>query len=119
VLGQVAADFYRKVIATSCRGCHVNMAEGFNWDHFENIDLTGYRSTNLSDIAATMECGDPANPHYRRSSMPNSAVTFDRFWKTVGTASDLPKLFDQFYAAVTTDTTAPPITVTCIPVNRP
>lgn len=98
--GALAEEFYHKVIATSCRGCHVNMAEGFNWDHYENVDDTKYRSTDLDAFFAAIGDCDPANPIFRMHSMPNSAVTFDRFWKTAGTADDLPALFDDFLASI-------------------
>ena len=115
--GQLAADFYRKVIATSCRGCHVNMAEGFNWDHFDNLDQTVYRSTDLDAFFASVGDCDPANPLFRMHSMPNSAVTFNRFWKTAGTAEDLPKLFDQYLASVRGDGYFAPSDPACQPTR--
>jgi hypothetical protein len=114
--GQLAADFYRKVIATNCRGCHVNMAEGFNWDHYANVNDTDYRSTDIYGFyAAIGEC-DPANPIFRMHSMPNSAVTFNQFWKTQGTANDLPALYDAFMASLTGGGDLP-IDPTCQPTR--
>jgi hypothetical protein len=94
--GQRATDFYQKVIATSCRGCHVNMAEGFNWDHYQNVNDTLYRFTDLSAFEASVGGCDPANPLFRMHSMPNSAVTFNRFWNTLGSTIDLTKIFADF-----------------------
>jgi hypothetical protein len=114
--GQLATDFYLKVIGTSCRGCHVNMAEGFNWDHYDNVNQTYYRSTDIYGLYASIGECDPANPNFRMHSMPNSAVTFNRFWQTAGTAEDLPKLYDDFMAALTGGGDDP-INLTCKPTR--
>ena len=114
--GQLAADFYRKVIATSCRGCHVNMPEGFNWDHYPNVNQTVYRSTDLDAFYASIGDCDPANPLFRMHSMPNSAVTFNRFWNTKGTANDLPKLLDDFLASEA-GPGRDPVNLTCTPTR--
>ena len=96
----LATEFYHKVVATSCRGCHVNMDEGFNWDHYANLNSTAYRATDLDAFYASIGDCNPANPQHRMHSMPNSAVTFNRFWNTQGTGpgNDLPALFDTFLA---------------------
>jgi len=97
-LGQpsVATNFYRKVIARSCRGCHVAQVEGYNWDHLGNFNLFGYRYTGPGDIVWTATCGG-GNNAFRQFGMPNSLVTFNRFWNSAGTgATDQPLLTAKF-----------------------
>jgi len=109
--GQLASDFYKKVIGTSCRGCHINMTEPFNFEEFNTIvngRADGYR---MYDTVGA--CSDTVNPLFRMHSMPNSAVTFNRFWQTPG----LPELFVDFINFVENDA-LPPLNLTCKP-NRP
>lgn len=77
----VANNFYTYVIARSCRGCHVAMVEGYNWDHYVNLNTTEYRYTGLYDFTATISCGG-SNDKFRSFSMPNSLVTFNRYWQS-------------------------------------
>ncbi len=87
--GQAASDFYQFVVARSCRGCHVAMVEGYNWDHYENIynsNFSGYRQGTAADLTYTIGC-QGSNSVFRSHSMPNSLVTFNRFWNTVGSNS--------------------------------
>ena len=77
-LGQpsVATNFYRKVIARSCRGCHVAQVEGYNWDHLGNFNLFGYRYTGPGDIVWTATCGGgntrSGNSACRTRSLPST-----------------------------------------------
>ncbi len=73
------------------------MVEGYNWDHYANVNnnISGYRSTTATDISITMGCeSKPAS--FRSLSMPNSLVTFNRFWESSA----------LFTPAATTDTVA-------------
>ncbi len=72
--GSAASSFYQNVLARSCRGCHVAMVEGYNWDHFQNINGTFYRSTFIADLTYTIGCFG-GNSLFRSHSMPNSLVT--------------------------------------------
>jgi len=85
--GSAASSFYQDVVARSCRGCHVAMVEGYNWDHFQNINGTSYRSSFIADLTYTIGCFG-GNSVFRSHSMPNSLVTFNRFWNSVGSAVD-------------------------------
>ena len=99
--GQLAADFYHKVVGPACRGCHINLTEPFNLEDYtivtdENQDSRAYDSRILRSMG---RC-DTVNPLFRAHSMPNSAVTFNQFWKTAGTANDLPKLVEDFLSSL-------------------
>lgn len=83
--GAANANIYKKVFAPHCRTCHVNLP---------NYDLDDY------DTAATVQldqsvCGS-SRYQSRKYSMPNSLVTFNRFWSTKGAAEDLTKLMADF-----------------------
>ena len=82
----IAQNFYKNVVARSCRGCHVSMVEGYNWDHYQNVMTTGYRSTKVFDFYYTIACNG-GNSLYRSFSMPNSLVTFNRFWGSAAQAA--------------------------------
>jgi hypothetical protein len=101
----VATNFYQKVIARSCRGCHVAMVEGYNWDHYPNVNGNYYRNTANYDLAYTMACGG-ANNLFRAFSMPNSLVTFNRFWGSAGTADDQVAASNDYFNAAQTGVVA-------------
>lgn len=82
-------DFYKRVIASNCRTCHVAMDPQFNFD-----DYATFRAQNWKYEAV---CDGPSLQ--RAHSMPNALVTFNRFWGSVGTADDQPKAYvDELYA---------------------
>jgi hypothetical protein len=86
--GPAASSFYQNVVARSCRGCHVAMVEGYNFDHYANINGdVNYRFTFAYDLTYTIGCYG-ANSVFRSHSMPNSLVTFNRFWNSVGSSVD-------------------------------
>lgn len=95
---QLTTDFYREVVAKSCRGCHVNMS-AYNFDHYDNLAVTPYRYVG-PDFVYTIGCNG-ANATYRSHSMPNSLVTFNRFWNSAGTAADQPALLNAFSVQAT------------------
>lgn len=80
--GTAAVNFYQNVVARSCRGCHVTMAENYNWDHYANAGpyMDGF-------IVCT---GQSTVDAWRGHSMPNSLVTTNRFWLSSGNHVNLP-----------------------------
>jgi hypothetical protein len=96
----IATNFYKNVVARSCRGCHVSMVEGYNWDHYQNLDTTRYRGTSLYDFNYTIACYG-GNSLFRSFSMPNSLVTFNRYWGSAGNSGTTPAGPDQ--VAITND----------------
>jgi hypothetical protein len=90
-LGSVASDFYTHVIARSCRGCHVAQIEGYNYDHEYNVDELNYLSPFFGDPDFEFNrsvCGGGHEDAWREFAMPNSLVTFNRFWASAGTSED-------------------------------
>lgn len=105
-----AIDFYRKVLARSCRTCHVAMVEPYNFDHYDNVAPSA-QTVVFPDAGFDMGinvCG--GSVHIRRDHMmPNSLITFNRLWLSSGTADDQPALLQQFYGADTAaDGVCPP-----------
>jgi hypothetical protein len=101
--GQAAAaiSFYQNVHARGCRTCHVALVEGYNFDHYKNITPNGqfYRADNPNTALGHSVCDLGSKQILRAHSMPNSRVTFDRFWQSVGTPVDQPAILVQFFAA--------------------
>jgi len=106
---QLSTDFYREVVAKSCRGCHVNL-KSYNFDEYDHMTTTPYREVG-PDFSYTIGC-EGANAKYRSHSMPNSLVTFNRFWNSAGTAVDQPALLNAFSAQATG---GDPAVLNCIP----
>lgn len=97
--GTAAVNFYKNVVARSCRTCHAAMVDGYNFDHYQNITPGGsfYRGEDPStDVGVTVCGGAQVN---RAHTMPNSLETFNRFWHSKGTAEDQPSLLTQFFGA--------------------
>lgn len=113
----VAVSFYKNVVARSCRTCHVAMIEGFNFDHYANIAAATGGTDQLPGGSYDFEVtacgpGDPHNPDpvalqststnfQRWYTMPNSLVTFNRFWLSYQNTVGLPDqatLLQQFAA---------------------
>jgi hypothetical protein len=95
--GATAASFYRNVIARSCRSCHTAMVAGYNFDDYTTITPGGafYRGEDATyDVGSTV-CG--GRQVVRSHSMPNSLITFNRFWNSSGTATDQPSITSQFF----------------------
>jgi hypothetical protein len=87
--GQGFDNVYHKVYAHSCRTCHVNMpGDEYDFDNFDNVSRY---AANLST------CQHVTHADTRRKwSMPNSLVTFNRFWGTKGTPDDLTDVLAAF-----------------------
>jgi hypothetical protein len=94
-----AISFYQNVIARSCRTCHVAMVEGYNFDHYANITPGGqfYRGQDATLDVGVNVCG--GQQVIRAHSMPNSLVTFNRFWNSSGTSVDQPLILSNFFGS--------------------
>lgn len=79
-------NYYHSIYAHSCRTCHVAMTEGYNFDHFPNYQVPNgtYRSTTGVAPTVTAQCGPGFELPLLAYSMPNSLVTFNRFWGQFG-----------------------------------
>jgi hypothetical protein len=82
-------NFYQNIYARNCRTCHVAMTEGYDFEHFANYQLPNgtYRSTGTNGYVATLStmCGPVFyDLPLEVFSMPNSLVTFNRFWQLFG-----------------------------------
>jgi hypothetical protein len=82
-------NFYKNIYARNCRTCHVALTEGYDFEHFANYQLPNgtYRSTGTEGFVATLstQCGPVFyNLALDVFSMPNSLVTFNRFWSMFG-----------------------------------
>jgi hypothetical protein len=78
-----AESFYQNVIARSCRTCHAALGEQYNFDHqYEYSSNSGQEE--LCGFSPVF--GGPVDL-LRYHSMPNSLVTFNRFWLS-GTSVD-------------------------------
>lgn len=103
--GATAISFYQNVQARSCRSCHVAMVEGYNFDHYHNI-LPNGQLERLSDTGFDIGinvCGGSAQV-VRDHMMPNSLVTFNRFWLTYQNTAglpDQPSILAQFFGSDT------------------
>jgi hypothetical protein len=95
-----ATNFYQYVLARSCRTCHVAMVEGYNFDHYSNISPGGpfFHGVDASlDVGITV-CGGYSQVN-RAHSMPNSLVTFNRFWNSPSTGIDQPQILANYFGS--------------------
>jgi hypothetical protein len=82
-----ATDFYTNVVARSCRTCHVAQS-GFNWDsgtvnnNIMNLNILAYKF----ELPIPLMCGNTQI----HNTMPNSLVTFNRFWITSQNIAGFP-----------------------------
>jgi len=90
---QSVIDFYQKVHARSCRGCHIAMDDNlYNWDNKSNL------------ISPLPVCGLVSYEGWKYSSMANSLVTLNRFWLSKGNTvglPDQPSIFSSYPAYYT------------------
>jgi hypothetical protein len=68
--------FYRNVVARSCRSCHVAMDDA-NFETKDPVRTTVIQNLVCGQATHKFPSGDPTASSYL---MPNSQVTFDRFW---------------------------------------
>jgi hypothetical protein len=105
--GSNAITMYQNVIARSCRTCHAALPM-YNWDAnpppqppptvppSAAIPIGGPQG--IQSLGFTVVCGPNPNK-VLNSVMPNSLVTFNRFWGSAGTAADQPAKVAQFLGA--------------------
>lgn len=62
---------YEYIVKPSCRTCHVAMAASFDSE-------AAFRP--FAGVISSYVCGNVGSAEERRYAMPNSLVTFDRFW---------------------------------------
>jgi hypothetical protein len=80
-----AESFYKNVIARSCRTCHTALGEQYNFDHQAEYSL----NNGPEELCGFSPVLNNTVDFPRFHSMPNSLVTFNRFWLS-GTAVDQP-----------------------------
>jgi hypothetical protein len=68
--------FYQNVVARSCRSCHVAMDDA-NFETKDPVRTPFFLNLVCGQAAHKFPSGDPTASYYQ---MPNSQVTFDRFW---------------------------------------
>lgn len=85
-----AARFYREVVGTSCRTCHVALGTRFDWD---SIILSPTR-------ARTQVCGGSPDIAIN-ASMPNALISGDRLLERVRTDAEIAALMTQFLGCST------------------
>jgi hypothetical protein len=88
--GSLAISVYQNVYARSCRTCHVALPKPYNFEQYGPFLQSGV-------AVDPANCGGGADRN-RMYKMPNSLVTFNRFWGTQGSTSepDQVSLFHQF-----------------------
>ncbi len=116
-----ATVFYRDVVARSCRTCHAAMIEDYNFDHYSNVAAQA-GADFFSIFAITRSVCGGTSQIVRSHTMPNSLITFNRFWLSgvptgpqvqlgsnstgvqaiipiPGSQPNQPALFTKFYAS--------------------
>jgi hypothetical protein len=98
-----ATPFYTRVLARTCRTCHVNQIGGLNFD--DQVNATSYPNPPDEDAGYEFQrstCGR-ASAIYRSLQMPDSQVTFNRFWLSQGSvdsnnvSTDMPQLMMNYF----------------------
>ncbi|HEY4038598.1 MAG TPA: hypothetical protein VGM15_07240 [Burkholderiaceae bacterium] len=119
----VDSGFYRRVLARACRTCHVNQIAPYDFDHPENVigqtDSSGFQTVAVGQTVVMLDtpnefhrstCGERSFSLDRSLTMPNSEVTFNRYWLSQGTtdqnagphvgeSTDQPQLLSAFFTA--------------------
>jgi hypothetical protein len=99
-----AKAFYLHVASRSCRTCHVNQITQYNFDDFSQLpsNFSVFFESATDVLRTTAGCG--ASSLNLRITMPNSAVTFNRYWLSQGTtdpktneSTDQPSILSNFY----------------------
>lgn len=94
-----AINFYHKVYAKSCRTCHVNFTEKYNFDHYQNLlAIDPNNDGRLIDNIGIVSCNvdSRSSSFVRNLSMPNSLTTFNLYWGSQGTGNDQPAAYAAF-----------------------
>ena len=74
-----AGNVYQQVYARSCRTCHIAL-ERYNFENYGTFLQAG-------PIVDPINCGGGFD-HNRSFKMPNSLITFNRFWSSYGSVSE-------------------------------
>lgn len=99
--GKSMDKLYRTTVARSCRTCHVNLTEDYNYDRFLYPD----GSSKVDEFVFLHSvCGQSDNSKWRMYSMANSIVTFNRFWLSANTLEDQVAPVSAFIAGTTSST---------------
>ena len=85
-----AANFYREVVGSACRTCHVALGANFDWD---STILTPAR-------ASTHVCGGTQDLALN-ASMPNALISTDRVADRVKADATLAALMNSFLGCST------------------
>lgn len=85
-----AMKFYREVVGSACRTCHVSLGPTFNWD------VTVLRPAAVSPWV----CGGREDLA-RNASMPNALVSRDRVAERIAADADLARLMSDFLGCST------------------
>lgn len=90
---QANPALYNTLVKPHCRTCHISMPNTDSGDlSFRSLDA--FRLFNFQHSARV--CGNDIGVERKRYSMPNSLVTFNRFWKdTTATAALRQYLIDE------------------------
>jgi hypothetical protein len=89
-----ASSLYQNVNARACRSCHVAMPPGYNLESYASWTGQNFSITYRADMGAQPAvCGKEGS--FLDYSMPNSLVTFNRYWGSSGTAIDQPSIMAQ------------------------
>jgi hypothetical protein len=118
VYGGNGSAAYLNFYAHSCRGCHIAMVPYYNFEFASGQNRIGsgggplYVGTSAQvsfvDFSGTV-CFYPEKTTYHR--MPNSLITYNRFWLSKGTgATDQLALLDQYWGLPTTSLAVSPCT---------
>jgi hypothetical protein len=102
-------SFYLNVIAKSCRTCHIAQRDELSIRdlNFSHQGVNSGKPGALSpSVLAELVCGE-SDDLLRAYAMPNSAVTFNLFWLSSGSANDQPKQVGMNTGVTCTNPKAP------------
>lgn len=89
---QDSTRFYREVIGTSCRTCHVALGAPFNWD--------ALAPASFKDRVNAHACGGGPNLAIN-ASMPNALASLDRLVERAKADSELARVMGLYLGCVT------------------
>lgn len=102
--GPNAIALYSKVIAPSCRTCHVAAKPQYDFDIYRNTTNGGLL---LETTFPRIICGGDREIS-QNHTMPNALVTFNRFWASAGTMNDQPSTVAKFWGKSSCNLTPDP-----------
>jgi hypothetical protein len=85
--GAAAVNAYQIVFQPNCRTCHVALSPSYDFDTYSNA--VGPVNQGVTTFPLCSFSAGSVNDVLRVSqAMPNSLVTFNNLWSTVGTSAD-------------------------------